>query len=85
MDTVFFSLDGLRLTDPRTQDPMGIVSKTMNGQLLSTATAANEDRLDQAGPAERAAESSGAWDAYDVWRRYIKEARERRKPHTDSN
>jgi hypothetical protein len=24
-------------------------------------------------------ESTGAWDSYDVWRRFIKEARDRRK------
>lgn len=79
MDTVFFSIHGLRLTDP-----MSTASKTMNGQLLSAATAANEDRLDEGRALDRAAETSGAWDAYDVWRRFIKEARDRRKAPGES-
>ena len=29
-------------------------------------------------------ESTGGWDAYEVWRRLIKDARDRRK-HQDSN
>jgi hypothetical protein len=80
MDTVFLLLDGQRLTDP-----MSTASKTMTGQLLNAAAAANEDRLDEVRKEDRAAEGSGAWDAYDVWRRYIKEARERRSTRTDSN
>ncbi|WP_129641870.1 hypothetical protein [Peristeroidobacter agariperforans] len=30
-------------------------------------------------------ESTGGWDAYEVWRRLIKDARDRRKHHQDSN
>ena len=29
-------------------------------------------------------ETTGGWDAYEVWRRFIKDARDRRK-HQDSN
>lgn len=81
MDIVL-PFDGLRLTDPVAHDSMSTASKTMTGQVLSAA-AANEDRLDEARTQGRAAETSGAWDAYDVWRRYIKEARDRRKAPTD--
>lgn len=85
MDNVFFPTDGYRLTDSLAHDPMSTASKTMNGQLLSAATAANEDRLHERPSIDRAAETSGAWDAYDVWRRFIKEARERRNAPADSN
>lgn len=30
-------------------------------------------------------ESTGGWDAYEVWRRLIKDARDRRKHQQDSN
>lgn len=83
MDIVFFSIDGLRPTDPFAHDHMSTASRTMNGQLLSAAAAANEDRLDEVRAADRTAESSSAWDAYDVWRRLIKEARERRNAPVD--
>jgi hypothetical protein len=74
MDTVFFFLDRTGLT----VDSMKTVSKTINGQLLNVPAAANDDRLDDARPRDRGIEATGAWDSYDVWRRFIKEARERR-------
>ena len=80
MDTVFFS-DRTGLT----VDSMNTVSKTINGQMLNAASAANDDRLDEARMHDRGIEGAGAWDAYDVWRRFIKEARDRRKAQADSN
>jgi hypothetical protein len=75
MDTVvFYFLDRTGLT----VDSMNTVSKTMNGQMLNVPAAANDDRLDEARPRDRGIETTGAWDAYDVWRRFIKEARDRR-------
>ena len=74
MDTVFFLLDRTGLT----VDSMKTVSKTMNGQMLNVPAAANDDRLDEVRPHDRRIEATGAWDAYDVWRRFIKEARDRR-------
>lgn len=57
--------------------------KTRANALIGARSAANDDRLGQAGTLEqeahqRSIESTGGWDAYDVWRRFIKEARERR-------
>lgn len=43
---------------------------------LAARTAANDDHV-SANPAARAAASG--WNAYDVWRRLVKEARERRE------
>jgi len=74
MDTLFYFIDRTGLT----VDSMKIVSKPMNGQMLNAPVAANADRLDEVRPHDRGIESTGAWDAYDVWRRFIKEARERR-------
>lgn len=48
-------------------------------KLVTAAPAANADRLgDQAAPAAPTEIASG-WDAYDVWRRFIKDARNRRR------
>jgi hypothetical protein len=80
MDTVFFP-DRTGLT----VDSMNTVSKTINGQMLNAATAANDDRLDEGRVHDRGIERTGAWDAYDVWRRFIKEARDRRKSQTGPN
>src|SRR5262249_23745122 len=56
-----------------------------DGQLRrkTDASAANDDHLGLANAANRAQKESatsesGGWDAYDVWRRFIKDARDRR-------
>lgn len=65
-------------------------------QMISGASAANADQLGNAiarsAPEigidtviEPNIESTGGWDAYEVWRRLIKDARDRRKHHQDSN
>jgi hypothetical protein len=63
--------------------------------IVSGAAAANADQLGEAAMALSASdvgidtviqqnlESTGGWDAYEVWRRLIKDARDRRK-HQDS-
>jgi hypothetical protein len=64
-------------------------------QIVSGAAAANADRLEQVPMTtpqpgidtvvEPTIESRGGWDAYEVWRRFIKDARDRRKHRPDSN
>ena len=60
---------------------------------ISGGTAANADQLGTLTVPdvgidtviEPTIESTGGWDAYEVWRRLIKDARDRRKHHQDSN
>jgi hypothetical protein len=42
------------------------------------STAANDDHLPSAARPTRDASESGGWNAHDVWRRLIKEVRDRR-------
>lgn len=49
-------------------------------QALAGATAANEDLIPSS--KARATDASAGWDAYEVWRRLIKEARDRRQGMT---
>jgi hypothetical protein len=57
--------------------------ETMNSQLLS-APAANADRLSEQLvdrlPQIGLTETASGWDSYEVWRRFIKDARDRRRP-----
>lgn len=46
--------------------------------LLKATPAANADRLSETTD-KLSFESTGAWDSYEVWRRFFKEARERRE------
>lgn len=62
---------------------MNRVIETMNGQLLS-APAANADRLGEQSvehsvPQAGVTETASGWDSYEVWRRFIKDARDRRR------
>jgi hypothetical protein len=77
MSTVFPS-------DPAglTVDSMSTVSRSATGQMLIAGPAANADELGEARPKDR--DATGAWDAYDVWRRLIKDARDRRKAQSES-
>jgi hypothetical protein len=65
-------------------------------QMISAGPAANADKLGEAmsltAPpvgvdtvVEPNIESTGGWDAYEVWRRLIKDARDRRKQQSSSN
>jgi hypothetical protein len=50
-------------------------------QLVSAVPAANADRLSEQHPPHAAlTETASGWDSYDVWRRFIKDARARRHP-----
>jgi hypothetical protein len=50
---------------------------TSERSLLGGAPAANEEHFLETMQPERV-EADGGWDAYEVWRRFIKEARDRR-------
>lgn len=76
---------------------MSSLIKPVVSQLISGGSAANADALGEAvvvsaAPAEigldtviqPSIETTGGWDAYEVWRRLIKDARDRRK-QPDSN
>jgi hypothetical protein len=66
---------------------MSSLTKPVVSQLISGGSAANADELGEAVARdigietviEPSIEATGGWDAYDVWRRFIKEARDRRK------
>jgi trans-2-enoyl-CoA reductase len=89
MDTVFFipeqrtGLPG----DAMSGDLMNSATKPIKRPLLEAGSAANADQLEESTATiaqTKGIESTGAWDAYDVWRRFIKEARDRRKGPTDN-
>lgn len=74
-----------------------LIKPVVVSQLISGGSAANADALGEAvvvsaAPAEigldtviqPSIETTGGWDAYEVWRRLIKDARDRRK-QPDSN
>jgi hypothetical protein len=77
-DASGLSLVGDRMTRAlSSMDHSGVEAET-------PASAANDDQLDEMSlnAADTMAtnfETTGSWDAYDVWRRFIKEARDRRK------
>jgi hypothetical protein len=69
---------------------MSTVTKPVVSQLISGGSAANADKLGDAIAAQGTGDigidtmiepsaSAGGWDAYEVWRRFIKDARDRRK------
>ena len=64
---------------------MSSASTPVKNQLISAGSAANADQLGEVRPVEaKGIEATGGWDSYEVWRRFIKDARDRRK-HPDSN
>ena len=70
---------------------MTTVTKPVVSQMISDAAAANADDVGDALVAGAEADigidtviessngTNGGWDAYEVWRRFIKDARDRRK------
>lgn len=62
---------------------MSSATNPIKRNLLETTSAANADELGETLTGStvqtKSIEGTGAWDAYDVWRRFIKEARDRRK------
>ena len=74
---------------------MSTLIKPVVSQMISGGSAANADQLGETVALtvpdvgidtviEPNIESTGGWDAYEVWRRLIKDARDRRKQQ-DSN
>jgi hypothetical protein len=57
---------------------MSSVIETISGQLLKPSPAANADRLGEPVGDRQLTETANGWDSYEVWRRFIKEARDRR-------
>jgi hypothetical protein len=60
---------------------MNSVSTSLPVHLIAPGAAANADHVGEraVAPVAARAESSGGWDAYEVWRRFIKDARDRRQ------
>lgn len=87
MNTVFIP-PGAGMAGESPRDLMSSASKPISSQLISShhpVSAANADKLGDAAAAQmKDIESTGGWDAYEVWRRFIKDARARRR-HPDSN
>jgi hypothetical protein len=63
---------------------MNIVPTSLPAHVIAPGSAANADHVSEraAAPAAVRAESAAGWDAYEVWRRFIKDARDRRQ-HQD--
>jgi hypothetical protein len=61
---------------------MNSVSPTLPAHVIASGAAANADHLGErsAVPAPGRVEPHAGWDAYEVWRRCIKDARDRRHP-----
>jgi hypothetical protein len=59
---------------------MNSVSNTLPVHVIASGSAANADHVgERAVPAAGRTESPAGWDAYEVWRRFIKDARDRRQ------
>ena len=58
---------------------MSTTQETIDTQIQGLAPAANADDLGERAPAAKATDTATGWDAYEVWRRFIKEARDRRE------
>ena len=62
---------------------MNSVSTTLPVHALASGSAANADHVsERTAPVATRTESPAGWDAYEVWRRFIKDARDRRQ-HQD--
>lgn len=63
---------------------MSTIPESVTSPFLSVAPAANADRMSERPeqPVDINATASG-WDAYEVWRRFIKDARDRRQSAPD--
>lgn len=54
-------------------------SSNPDAALLKVVPAANSDRLDDGLADSGSFQATGGWDSYEVWRRFIKDARDRRE------
>ena len=69
-------------TNDKSGKHMNSVSTSLPAaHVIASGSAANADHLSEHAAASAAArtESPAGWDAYDVWRRFIKDARDRRQ------
>jgi hypothetical protein len=59
---------------------MNSVSPSIPAHVMTSASAANADHLGERSvvPVTARSEPHAGWDAYEVWRRFIKEARDAR-------
>ena len=60
---------------------MNTVSTPVSAHVVPPASAANADHVGELGVAPAIVshvEALGGWDSYEVWRRFIKDARDRR-------
>lgn len=65
---------------------MNTVSKSLDNSIINAIPAANADQLRERTQAPKpASEMTGGWDAYEVWNRFIKEARDRRQSEKQSS
>jgi hypothetical protein len=60
---------------------MNNVSPALPAHVIAAGSAANADHLGErsAVPAPALTDTSAGWDSYEVWRRFIKDARDRRQ------
>ena len=65
--------------DPSPPIIMTKVPNSIATELLTSEPAANDDRLEDSNPPVAVLSETGGWDAHEVWRRFIKEARDRRR------
>jgi hypothetical protein len=78
MSTVFTPPD--RAND-KSGKHMNSVSTSIPAHVIASGSAANADHVSEraAAPAAVRPEVPAGWDAYEVWRRFIKDARDRRQ------
>jgi hypothetical protein len=58
--------------------------QSYESRVMTSKAAANADRLGEGKDSQTSIEATGGWDAYEVWRRFIKDARDRRDTDTPS-
>lgn len=56
------------------------VSNHLAAKLVAVVPAANADHLTDLCQAPELTDTASGWDSYEVWRRFIKDARARRQP-----
>jgi len=80
MNTVFFPPGRTNKSGKH----MNSVSTSIPAHVIASGSAANADHVSEraAAPAAVRPEVPAGWDAYEVWRRFIKDARDRRQ-HQD--
>lgn len=63
---------------------MSSIRESVIQPVASSEPAANADQLDQRPRPPSFTDTGSGWDAYDVWRRFIKHARDRRGSEPDT-